>query len=256
MERTGQVFGGAKPWVRDVVFTAGCAVTIALLGPYGSFAEPLQDRLVRSFALGFAGSLWLWPLMRLALRAGERAGLPYLFTMVAGLVVLAVPVSATSYVIGILLSPNDATRPEPTLLYLSVLAMVLPFGVAYLHVDRWIERANGLPPVAIAPAAPPRLFSRLPGNLGRDVVALQAEDHYVRVHTRAGSTLLLMRLADAIAELDGLEGLRVHRSWWIAKGAVADARAEGRRAVLSLVNGVEAPVTREAVPEIRRAGWL
>lgn len=253
MERRGQAFGGPKPWVRDIVFTTGAAVTIGFLGPYGSYDEPLEARMIRSFALGFAGSLWLWPSMRLVLRVGQRAGLPYLFTMVVGLVVLAVPVSLVSFFVSRLLGPGGPSE-DPVRLYLSVLAMVLPIGLGYLHVDRWLDR-QAEPQVA-EPGAPPKLLTRLPAHLGRDVVALQAEDHYVRVHTSVGSALLLMRLADAIAELEGVEGLRVHRSWWVARRAVAAARPEGRRAVLTLSNGVEAPVTREGVPEIRRSGWL
>ena len=250
MTSWGQAFGEPKTWVRDVVFTAGAALTIALLGPYGTFDEPLQDRLVRSFALGFAGSLWLWPVMRALIRAGERAGLPYLFTTVAGLVVLTIPVSLISRAVA--MAFNTEGRPDPVGLYLSVLAMVLPIGLAYLHVDRWIDR----PGAPASQPSPPRLLARLPARLGREVLALQAEDHYVRVHTALGSDLLLMRFADAVAEAEGIPGLRVHRSWWVARAAVASARPEGRRAVLTLTNGLSAPVTREAVPEVRRAGWL
>ena len=37
-----------------------------------------------------------------------------------------------------------------------------------------------------------------------------------------------MRLADAMRELDGVNGpLRMHRSWWVAKSGVKDVRREG-----------------------------
>jgi DNA-binding LytR/AlgR family response regulator len=65
-----------------------------------------------------------------------------------------------------------------------------------------------------------------------------------------------MRLGDAIQELDGLEGERVHRSWWVARQAVAEARMDGRRACLILTNGLEVQVSREATVQLRRAGWL
>ncbi len=252
MERSEQGFVASKAWVRDIVFTSGAALTIALLGPYGTFGEPLEQRVVKSFALGFAGSLWLWPAMRLILRAGASAGLPDLFTMVAGLVVMTLPVSVVASGVRALFG-DPPNLEAPLALYFSVLAMVLPIGLAYLHVDRWIER-----PAATPSGEPhePRLLARLPARLGREVLALQAEDHYVRVHTATGTDLVLMRLADAIAEAEGINGLRVHRSWWIARAAVASARSEGRRAELTLTNGLLVPVTREAVPEIRRAGWL
>lgn len=255
MEHSGQGFVVPKAWVRDIVFTAGSALTIALLGPYGSYDEPLQHRLLRSIAFGFAGGLWIWPVMRLALRAGDRAGLPHLFTMVTGLIAVTFPVSAITYAIGRLFSLGG-DGPDAVTLYFSVLAMVLPFGLAYLHVDRWLERPAVHVPATPEARAEPRLLDRLPPRLGREVLALEAEDHYVRVHTAAGSDLLLMRMADAIAEAAGIEGLRVHRSWWVARAAVASARTEGRRAALTLTNGLTVPVTRETVPEIRRAGWL
>ena len=89
-----------------------------------------------------------------------------------------------------------------------------------------------------------------------EVLALQAEDHYVRVHTAKGSTLLLMRMADAIAELDGQAGMQVHRSWWVARAAVSGAAPTGRRASLILVNGLAVPVARAAMPRARALGLL
>ena len=95
-----------------------------------------------------------------------------------------------------------------------------------------------------------------PEMADREVLALQGEDHYVRVHTALGSELLLMRLTDAIEELGGLAGERVHRSWWVAREAVRTARPSGRRATLTLANGLEVPVSREATSRLRRAGWF
>jgi DNA-binding LytR/AlgR family response regulator len=91
----------------------------------------------------------------------------------------------------------------------------------------------------------------MPARLGPDIVALQAEDHYVRVHTALGSELLLMRLSDAIAELDGRPGLRVHRSWWVARTAVVGCEARGRKLGLRLTNGLLAPVARNAVVDAK-----
>jgi len=256
MARWEQGLWGTKVWARDVAFTAAVALTISLIGPYGSYDEPLQQRLVVSFAFGFSSGVWLWPVMRLLLRAGERAGLPELFTMVTGLLILTVPVAAISQGVAWLINQR-ASNEGPIGVYFAVLAMVLPVGAAYLLVDRLLERPHATVAPSPAPdASPPKLYDRLPPRLGRDILALQAEDHYVRVHTRLGSDLLLMRLADAIGELQGLEGVRVHRSWWVTRDAVTSARAEGRRAVLTLANGAEVPVTRESVPLIRGLGWL
>lgn len=106
-------------------------------------------------------------------------------------------------------------------------------------------------------APPPRFLARLPAKLaGADLWAIEAQDHYLRLHTSKGDDLILMRLADALVELEGIEGARTHRSWWVARGAVVSAeRAEGR-ATLTLTGGVTAPVSRAYVKPLREAGWF
>jgi DNA-binding LytR/AlgR family response regulator len=111
---------------------------------------------------------------------------------------------------------------------------------------------------AAAPDAPaPKFLARLPPRLaGAELYAVEAEDHYLRLHTSQGQDLILMRLTDAIDELEGLEGARTHRSWWVAKAAVADAERLDGRAVLTLKDGAEAPVSRAFAKGLRSAGWF
>ena len=65
-----------------------------------------------------------------------------------------------------------------------------------------------------------------------------------------------MRLSDAIGELDGIEGERVHRSWWVARAAVTGRETRGRAVWLRLSNGLEAPVARTMVAPLRNQGWF
>ncbi|MEM9168747.1 MAG: LytTR family DNA-binding domain-containing protein [Pseudomonadota bacterium] len=118
--------------------------------------------------------------------------------------------------------------------------------------------AIGAPPETIAPtAATPTIAKRLPDRLrGAAVLALSAEDHYVRVHTAAGDALVLMRLSDAIDEVGRLHGARVHRSWWVARHAVEKAERAGDGAKLTLANGLVAPVSRQRIAALADAGWL
>jgi len=71
-----------------------------------------------------------------------------------------------------------------------------------------------------------------------------------------GETMILMRLADAIRELTTLEGLQVHRSWWVARQGLADVSRGDGRVALKLKSGVEAPVSRANLKLVREAGWL
>ena len=64
-----------------------------------------------------------------------------------------------------------------------------------------------------------------------------------------------MRLSDAIGELAPLEGLRVHRSWWIARTGVERVRRDGDKLIVLLRNGEEAPVSRTKARALKDAGW-
>jgi hypothetical protein len=253
----GEVIGGPKVWARDLSLAVAIGVAIAFLGPFGSYTRPLEQRLLMSISFGLAGSTVMWPFVRLMLWRARLAGVPEWFAIIGALVLATAPVTAMTRLVLVLMYPG---RPLPELVghFLGVMAIVVPIGIPMILFDRRAGTGGEIRPAEPPPAEParPRLLARLRGRLGTDLLALQAEDHYVRVHTALGSDLILMRLADAIAETDGLDGLRVHRSWWVAKAAVRSARAEGRRAVLVMANGLEVPVTRDSVPEVRRAGWL
>lgn len=106
------------------------------------------------------------------------------------------------------------------------------------------------------PAREPQsaLLDRLPEKLGRDVLALKAEDHYVRVYTDKGSTLVLSRISDAIEELAPLDGIRVHRSYWVRKSAVRAVGKRRRGLTLKLCNGLELPVSQSYKELVRQSG--
>lgn len=87
------------------------------------------------------------------------------------------------------------------------------------------------------------------------LIAIKAEDHYLRIYTDAGSDLVLMRMVDACALLPESAGARVHRSWWAARGAVeAVTRREGK-AELILRGGLAVPVSRAMQVTLREQGW-
>lgn len=106
------------------------------------------------------------------------------------------------------------------------------------------------------PCLPPLLAEKLSPHLraGR-LIAIAAEDHYLRVHTDLGHDLILMRMSDACALLPETVGARVHRSWWVARAAVVLQTVEGSRMQLNLHNGALAPVSRSMQRIIREQGW-
>lgn len=111
-------------------------------------------------------------------------------------------------------------------------------------------------PPASSGATGPAILRRLPLARRGALVALSAEDHYVAVTTTRGRELVLMRLSDAIAEAEGVAGLQVHRSHWVALDQVRAARRQGDGAVLTLSDGRDIPVSRARLPAARAAGLL
>jgi hypothetical protein len=142
-------------------------------------------------------------------------------------------------------------------LLLNVLPSVFGTSLVMTAVAFLVRRPSTQTHAAPASAAPPKFLARLPEKLrGAELFAVEAEDHYLRLHTSLGQDLILMRLADAIVELEGLEGAQTHRSWWVAKAAVASAERADGRATLTLKDGAEAPVSRGFARELRAAGWF
>lgn len=102
----------------------------------------------------------------------------------------------------------------------------------------------------------PRLARRLPDEMGEDILYLSVRDHMVDVFTEAGQTSLRMRFRDALDEMDGVPGYRVHRSHWVAHHAVQGVERDQARVYLRLPDGRKVPVSRNYRPELEDAGLL
>jgi hypothetical protein len=246
------ILPGPLAWARLLLAAAVAGVVMGVLGPLGSYEAEPGPRIFYCIWVALIGTSIIVAGVSVAVWAGRRAGWPAWTSSLAVAPVLSLAAALLFRIAAPLLWLGAAPATGPFwpdyLVVLMVVAAASP-AVAFLLQ----RRAR---PAALADNSKPALLARLPASVGEDVLALQAEDHYVRVHTARGSALLSMRFADAIAGLDGLDGLRIHRSWWVARSAVRAARADGRRVVLDLSNGLSVKATREASSRLRRAHWL
>ena len=246
----------------ELTIIVGIGILLALLGPFGSFDAPLAHRLVYWLGLGVGGYLIFRPTLTVASVVANRLDLPEPAAWIAGFLLAAMPMSLIVWAVA---PGRPAGLPDLQSLlavYLNVAVVGAGVTLVFWFFSRR-QRAAGreapaLPPLPLAgdDERSPRFLGRLPPHLGRELVALEMEDHYVRAHTPRGSALILMRMRDAVEELAGIEGEQVHRSWWVARGAVERAVADGRNMRLSLKGGLEAPVARNRVPALRALGWL
>ena len=111
------------------------------------------------------------------------------------------------------------------------------------------------PQVAVAQAEP-ALLDRLPRQQRGRLIHIAVSDHYVDVTTDKGTTLVLMRLSDAMRETAPVAGMQVHRSHWVALDAVRHGIRQGGKPVLELENGILVPVSRSFIEAVKAAGLL
>lgn len=88
-------------------------------------------------------------------------------------------------------------------------------------------------------------WSRVPKETGRDLVALSAELHYMRVHTTTGQALILYPFGTAVNELASEGGgIQIHRSHWVRIDQIVCLDREGQAARCTLSSGLVLPVSR------------
>ena len=78
----------------------------------------------------------------------------------------------------------------------------------------------------------------------RDVVALDADDHYTRVYLRGESRYLRAQFGHLLLQMPPSLGIQVSRSTWVAFDAIEKVMRSGRGLTVRLVNGESMQVTR------------
>lgn len=241
--------------MRAVIISGVAGLFLGLAGAFGSGALPLAPRLLYWIGLMVGGSGLGVAITEASFKIFRRRRW---VAFAAGALVISLIYTGIVWLLNLLVfGPNDPEmRDHPIRVALELFPMVLAVSVV-LGLVHWMAEQHAARALAAAePTVQPRFLERLPLRLrGAEIHAVQSEDHYLRIHTDRGSDLILMRLSDAIAELEGLEGAQTHRSWWVARAAVIDVRRSDGRASLTLKSGAEAPVSRSYAPALRQAGW-
>ncbi len=250
--------GILRGWRWSMPMTVLLGLILALVGPFGTYSDlRLDARLFYwlsismlngvqiLFALAFVR--WLargrWPITAIAAASAVLASIP-----------ATIEVTVLEYAL------RQPALLNPLFFFPEVLLLTTAITVPIVLLRARLQAQEA----ALAAASQPvpggpkgeTLLKRLKPEAQGELLALQMEDHYLRIHTSAGNDLILHRLSDALAEVAGLDGRQVHRSYWVARSAVRGVEREGRRMVLVLKNGLKVPVSRANVAAIRAAGWL
>jgi hypothetical protein len=242
-------FDDVRGMFRSLVITLAAGLFLAMAGAFGTNDAPILWRLGYWISLMLVGWAWSVLVTRYLFRA-KWLGEALWLRIAAASVVAAIPITGAVVIVGRLTFGSHYRTGPPPILFAYVLVVCVVLMLINVAVDRGAT-------VTAATDQPPKFLERLPLKLrGGEIWAVEAEDHYLRLHTSKGQDLILMRLSDAIAELEGIEGAQVHRSWWVARDAITAAQRGDGRATLTLTDGSEVPVSRTHARLLREKGWI
>lgn len=240
---------------RGLVVAAAAGVFLAYTGAFETGEAPFGLRLAYWLGVMLGGAGWAQACALMLRRHVEPDDRPWLAVAVLTAAISGPLTVAVWAVTGLVFTGQLYPLRALPLLLGPVVAITLALSAINVFLGRVVQ-THVAPAAPGATPAPAAFLARLPPRLrGARLIAVEAEDHYLRLHTDRGSDLILMRLSDALRELEGLEGAQTHRSWWVARDAVRDvARGDGR-ATLTLDGGLQAPVSRRHGRVLREAGW-
>ncbi len=248
----------------------GTFITVVLIfavtGPYGTFS-----RLMPGARLGY----WLvlhamaWSIAIVFSIIAEillRQWMSSLFVrMMTGSIIAALPIGFGISLVdlaffGTVPGLADSLRQSLTSLPLCLLFCFLTYLTMHQQIATAAagstEENPGPAPVKISeikdpPTQAPIVTRLKPENRGA-LVRLAVRDHYTEVITSRGRELVLLRFGDALMEIGDTEGMRLHRSHWIAASHVAALKRDNGKLFIIARDGTEMPVSRPYAEAVRR----
>jgi hypothetical protein len=228
-------------WMRLLLFAAFAGGAIGVIGFVSG------DLLICLFdwtGMIVIGTLLTAGLLPGMIRLGRRLGLPLGAAAALAIALTAIPIGAVAALFSAWAWPKEVGRMSVADWYIRTLLVeaFIVAGWTMLEQLRRARRTSRLLPERTIPARSSAVF------------CLQMEDHYVRIHHAYGSTIELMPMKAAIARYGKRDGLRVHRSWWVARDAIRAVDREGRNWRLVLDGGLIVPVARNSIAQVRTLG--
>lgn len=262
---------------RKVFILFAATLLAILLGPFGTYDSLTLWQRTVFWSLLFGGSfLCMMPILHVFGQGRLVSRLPVALRIFGAVLFGSLPITALT----ILLLHNIRDQHSGVVwtsfpkIYMQVFGISV--GIFLVEFYFWPKLIGGLAgagdsasdqgsapdpetaslsPVVPTPKPAPhccRLAERLPVELraGR-MISISMQDHYAHIATTNGEALLLIRLGDAIALLDGLPGVQTHRSHWAAEAFAREIRRDGRRHFLTLTDGRQLPVAAARVKDVK-----
>lgn len=231
-----QIFGDIGWEKKAMVFFSGVLI-LAIIGPFGTYEDlTFWERLVFWTAIFTGVGFFAHVMMTLCLDTQYLGKLNRLVRLAIGAAVAAIPGAAIVVFVNLVFRPQGISAD--TLPYVWFQVAIISYLIGVVEYIDWGLRTDKPAELTVT-----RLHDRLPPEIGDDIVSMSMQDHYVEVTTTEGNHLCLLRMSDAIAELEGLPGQRVHRSHWVASRHMRSLSKQNTRKSVVLSDGRDLPVS-------------
>jgi len=254
--------GWRERMLAEVGIVALGGVFLALIG----FPPASEASLGMQMAFGIGGCLAGWAVMRglslIGAASARMLGLDelwgYAFAIPVGSVVI------TWAILWLTGGTSGAFGPAFAFAWPMSMLIAVAFFVLFFLAYRRSERRTGgemsaprgdAPGEGASALTETAMHCRLPKGFPR-IIAMTAEDHYVKVIGDGRSEMVLMSLSEAAELVPPGAGLRVHRSWWVAQSAIAGSEKSGRDTKIVLATGLRVPVARGRAAQLKDAGLI
>lgn len=221
---------------------AGVTLILVLAGPFGTYdAMTFTERAIYWTLIAFGGfGIGSFCSMLITTWIENHAVNDNLALLLGG-ALAGVPVAAYVALVGSVFFQEE---------FVGAFTALVPYCVPIVLIVAWLYElsATRIEPVSVSQRhvsdTSSAVWKKLPPEIGRDIVHIQAQDHYVRVTTTTGSTLILMTMNETEAVFAKHGVIRVHRSWCVRLAHVQALKRRNGQAFASMITGDEIPIGR------------
>lgn len=226
-------------WPEQLVAYVCVVVAFTVMGPFETYSLPLLMRFMYWFLDISFGWIAMFTALTVVLRNPRLDDWPGGARVALAVVLAALPITFATWNIEFYIRPERMSSPFWHLLLNVFFICALVASIVYWRVRTRLGR------MSVANTSMPASFlNRLPVDLGKNLISLSMQDHYVEATTDKGTALVLLRFGDAMDELGDLPGAQIHRSHWIAHSAFCGLERADGKLVARLSDNRRLPVSR------------
>ena len=246
-------------WLTLVIWF-GCSLLATYSGPFGTYGDPsvLHSLLIWMVLIG-SSIVTVY-----VLNALNELFLAKLSSFIRIVVFIGVSAIATGSLVHFLLIYVFAHTSDPILSrselssyslavisFIHIVRLILPFSVTDQISNKGASEGE-LSSASLPPHS--RLAKRLDIPAGVRISQITANGHFVSVETSEDVYRTRMRFSDAVAELDGIYGLTVHRSHWVHRNSIVGWVPRAKKPYVLLNNDRSVPISKTYLANVKNAG--